>query len=367
MSVIPTPTEAEARLRETLARGSVNLGKTAGIERLMLMLTRSCHLRCSYCFVDKTETGSVMPSAVARRAVDLLMRSERPRIEIQLFGGEPTSEWERLVEVFEYTANHPQRRGRKLELILTSNGVLLDEKKLAVLERYPVVLLFSLDGDALAHRRFRVVYGGDDATWHENDALTYARIERAVAVLKARPLNWFMNAVLPPSAAGELEARYDWAIQHEVPRLQLNYAVGMRWSEEQMNAYLEGLERVLRRNDQRQELMLFNWRSDCEPVVLSDDLIVDTDGSVLHDGAIFLERSFGKLKQTYRRGHLDELEAFDPLRWSLSKLYEVMRDTYPEASEERTILLQNMRFGAAVDLLIQRLSRELRRRPSPGA
>jgi MoaA/NifB/PqqE/SkfB family radical SAM enzyme len=365
--VIPTVAEAEARLNATLARGSVNLGATAGIERLMLMLTRSCHLRCSYCFVSKTESGPAMPLATAHRAIDLLMKSERPRIELQLFGGEPSSEWELLTAVLDYAADHPQRRERKLEMILTTNGVLLDEQRLDVLAGYPLVILLSIDGDAATHRRFRVAYAGADATWRENDAQTYARIAAAVERLKHSKLNWFMNAVLPPSAAGEVEARYDWAIAHEIPRLQLNYAVGMRWTEQQMTAYLTGLERVLLRHDAQEDLVLFNWRSDCEPVVLSDDLIVDVDGTVLHDGAIFLERSFGRLKETYRRGHLDTLDAFDPLRWSLQKLYEVMRDTYPEGSEERTILLQNMRFGAAIDLLIQRVSKQLGRAPSPGA
>ncbi len=333
----------------------------------MFMLTRSCHLRCSYCFVQKTEAGPVMPADIARRAIDLLMKSERPKLELQLFGGEPTSEWERLTDVLDYSTRHPDLRGRRLEIILTSNGILLDSARLAVLAKYPVVILFSVDGDAASHRRFRVVYAGPDASWHEDDAQTYEHIERGIELLGKSNLNWFMNAVLPPSAAAEVEARYDWAVARGIPRLQLNYAVGMRWTEEQMDTYLSGLLQVLRRHHQREELVLFNWRSDCEPVVLSDDLIVDVDGTVLHDGAIFLERSFGRLKETYRRGHLDGLEAFDPLRLSLKTLYEVMRDTYPEGSEERTILLQNMRFGAAVDLLIQRVTRDLGRKPSPGA
>lgn len=365
--MIPTAQEAEARLRATLARGSVNLGARAGTERLMLMLTRSCHLRCSYCFVSKTEGGPVMPAAVAARAIDLLMKSERPRLELQLFGGEPMSEWERLTQVLEHATHHQARRGRKLEIILTTNGVLLDEARIAVLERYPVVILFSLDGDRASHRRFRVVHRGPDAAWHEDDAPTYDRIARSLARLKRAKVGWFMNAVLPPSAATEVEERHAWAIAQGVPRLQLNYAVGMRWTEEQMQQYLVGLRAVLLADHERSALQLFNWMSDCEPVVLSDDLIVDVDGTVLHDGAIFLERSFGRLKETYRRGHLDGLDAFDPLRWSLQTLYEVMRDTYPEGSEERGILLQNMRFGAAVDLLIQRVTQELGRPPSRGA
>ncbi len=136
--------------------------------------------------------------------------------------------------------------------------------------------------------------------------------------------------------------------------------VGMRWSQVQMDAYIHGLLEVLRSHHRDpRDMVLFNWRSDCEPVMLSDDLIVDVDGSVMHDGAIFLERRFGKLKETYQRGHLDSLTAFDPLRWPLSEIYKVMVGAYPEGSEERAIVEDNCRFGAAVDLAIQALGREL--------
>ena len=100
--------------------------------------------------------------------------------------------------------------------------------------------------------------------------------------------------------------------------------------------------------------------------MLSDDLIVDVDGSVMHDGAIFLERAFARLKDTYARGHVDTLEAFDPLRWSLRALYQTMTETYPEGSAERAIIHHNIRFGAAVDLLIQSVARDLGRTLSRG-
>ena len=102
-------------------------------------------------------------------------------------------------------------------------------------------------------------------------------------------------------------------------------------------------------------MVLYNWRSECEPVMLSDDLIVDVDGLVLHDGAIFLERGFPELRDTYRRGPLHTLDDFDSCRWSLAKLCAVMCQTYaPDSSQHQTVL-QNIRMGAAVDWVIQAL------------
>ena len=365
---LPTPAEAKENLRRILARGSVNLGAASGIERLLLMVTRSCQLRCGYCFVDKSESGPSMPLPTAHRAVDLLMRSERPSLEIQLFGGEPTSRWDVVTGVMDYATRHPARAGRELHFVLTTNGVAIDAERVARLADQPVTVLFSLDGDQLAHRRYRPVHRGPDATWNEDDAATWVRIDRTVELLNAHPIRWFANIVLPPAAADEVEARYAWARARGVPALQLNYAVGMLWDAATTRTFLTGLAAVLL-HDHRHPggPRLFNWASDCEPVMLSDDLIVDVDGTVLHDGAVFLERRFPGLREAYRRGHLDSLEAFDPLRWSLATIFEHMVLSAPKGSLERRIILHNAWLGASVDLLIQRLARALGRPLSRGA
>jgi hypothetical protein len=358
--MIPTPEQTERRLAQILARGDVNLGGGAGRERLMLMLTRSCELRCGYCYVEKSETAPSMSIDTAKRAIDLVMSSLRPTLEIQLFGGEPTRRWDVLEKVLDHAYGHPRLAGRRLEVILTTNGIALDDERVKRLERWPVHVLFSLDGDSVVHRRFRNAHLLSDT-----DA--YVAIDRAIDRLRASPVSWFMNAVLPPAAAGDVMARYEWARARGIPRLQLNYAVGMAWTPAQSTKFLTGLEDVLRAHHRDPGAMqLYNWRSDCEPVMLSDDLIVDVDGSVVHDGAIFLERAFGKLKDSYRRGHVDTLEAFDPLRWDLRTLYRVMTETYPEGSAERGIIAHNIRFGASVDLLIQSVARELGRTLSRG-
>ena len=87
--MIPTPEQAQRRLQQILRRGSVNLGQGPGTERLMLMLTRSCELRCGYCLVDKKEDAPELSRLDARRGIDLLMQSGRPRLEPQFLGGEP--------------------------------------------------------------------------------------------------------------------------------------------------------------------------------------------------------------------------------------------------------------------------------------
>lgn len=350
---LPSPSEVQAQLDHILARGDLNLGARADHERLMLMLTRSCELRCGYCFVDKTETGLELSRDLAFRGVDLLMRSQRSKLEVQFFGGEPSRRWDTLTDVLEYATEHPQRGGRRLQFTVTTNGVPLDAERIAHLARYPVTVLFSLDGDAAAHKRFRQAHLlSDEEAWK--------RIAGTVEALRTSPISWFMNVTVSPAGSDQVWDRYVWARAHGVRRLQINYSVGHAWSEGQERRYLLGLQRVLRHHaEDPGDLVLYNWESFCEPTILSDDLIVDTDGSVLHDAAIFLERSLPALKQAYLRGHLDTTEEFDPLRLSLAELDRILRATWDANSRERHIVEQNERMGAAVDLVIAHTRRTL--------
>jgi len=357
--MIPDTQTVDEHLLYILGRGSVNLGSSANTERLMLMMTRSCHLRCSYCFVQKKESDTTLSEALAKKAIDWLMSSQRSHLEVQFFGGEPTAEWNRLCAAIEYATHHPQRGNRQLELILTTNGMGLTQAHTRYLSEAKVRVLFSLDGPEYSHQRFRAPYQGEDASWSLNHEEAWQGIESAIDLLNSHEVQWFMNAVVPPADASGVLERYLWAIQNNIPALQLNYAVGMAWPVAKMNKYLSGMVEAMRHHRKHQpDLVLYNWQSECEPVMLSDDIIVDVDGTVLHDGAIFLERAFPELQKTYFRGHLEDLNDFDATRWSLARLCDVMLQTYPQGSSQRQVILQNIRMGAAVDWVIQRLREE---------
>lgn len=363
----------QKRLEQILERGSVNLGEGAQIDRLMLMLTRSCELRCSYCMVRTTEDGrgtildgtevqtskmrppvGEMSQETMHKAVDFLMKSSRRKLELQFFGGEPTRRWDLISEAMDYAWNHPRRQDRFLEFHLTTNGLGLTAERIAALEQRPVMILFSLDGSAKDHNHYRrpLLVSPEDS---------WSGMEGAIERLKESKLKWFMNATLPPAAADQLEVRYQWARTHEIPELQLNYAMGMWWSLEQEAAYLRGLQRVLRHHaSDPGGMRLYNWRSDAEPVMLSEDLIVDVDGTLYQDGAIFLERSLPELKGSHRRGHLDDgFTDFDTKRWTLRELHDQALSCYAPDSKKWAIIEQNIMLGTAVDFVIHYVRKDL--------
>ena len=232
--MLPSAQQIDGRLAQILRRGSLTAGPSASVARIMVVLTRACELRCSYCLVNVTSTdqqaehsGSADPAwqqglapegdmaaSTLKQAIDRLMTSQLPRLGIQWFGGEPLRCWDTLLQGVHWALDHPLRGGRDIRMLLTTNGILLDSARLVALEGLPITVQLSLDGDAHGSR-FR--HGPSDPP-----STSFDRILAAVDELNDTDLAWFMNATIPPSAAQEVMNRYLRARGAGVPALQLN-------------------------------------------------------------------------------------------------------------------------------------------------
>lgn len=208
----------------------------------------------------------------------------------------------------------------------------------------------SVDGDARGSRfRRGHLLATEDSV---------ERLGRVVPTLRASGVRFFVNATLPPAAAGEVLERYRWARAIGAPALQLNYATGMAWSREQASAYLRGLQEVLAHHHAQPEGMdLLNWNNGADPVPLCADLMVDVDGTILQMGGVFHEKRFPALRRAYRRGDVLGTRGFDGLRIPLGDLWGVTQRALGQADWE--VFADNVRLGAAVDLVVHLTRRRL--------
>ena len=372
---LPERERVVEHVQAMLDRDSQNVGLQGGQDRLLLMLTRSCELRCSYCFVRLTEDGAGqdfdgryvphattgvpptaygdMPLTTAMQSVDWLLRSTRDRLGIQFFGGEPARRWDVLTETLQYLRAHPERRGREVEVLFTTNGLGLTPERLHQIKDADIRIQFSLDGDARGSRFRRGHLLTQEAA--------VAGIESTIDALNSSGVWWFMNATLPPAASGEVLDRYRWALERGVPALQINYVTGMHWTEERERAYLEGLQTMLLHHHANPHgIDLFNWFNEADPVPLCGDIIVDVDGQVYQVGALFHEKRSPELKSTYCVGRVtDSGLPFTNTRLTLSELAERTRQALRNKDKQRQVFFDNVRLGAAVDLVVQQLKDQL--------
>lgn len=115
------------------------------ITSAMLIVTHACNLACRYCFVH--QEPSRMTYDTAKRAAQFLLDNAEGTNDIpsiNFFGGEPLLMWDSIIKPL--TLRLREEVKKPFELSMTSNGILLDDKKIDFMKQHGIGLLFSLDG-----------------------------------------------------------------------------------------------------------------------------------------------------------------------------------------------------------------------------
>ena len=136
------------------------LKKRRGIRHLELMVTHACNLGCRYCYGSDgpedwkgaphlygARTGG-MSLETARKGVDFLFEAAGGQKELSLifFGGEPLLEVGLMEKLLPYVREKEKGRNKKVNLSLSTNGLLLTEKVVRFLVRNRIGCQVSIDG-----------------------------------------------------------------------------------------------------------------------------------------------------------------------------------------------------------------------------
>lgn len=297
---------------------------------VMLMTTYECQLRCAYCNVRRGPRR--MDEATARRGADLLLSSRAGHLILNFFGGEPLLAWELVRKTALYARS--RRGGRPLRINLTTNGLLLDDAKIAFLKSVDGYVHLSLDGGAEGNAS-RLAGTGPGAQ---------KAMEGALRRLAASGLPYHVNAVVTPGRAASFDADLLRLERLGARRIQLGYQVGVLWSREAVAGLLAALDRYAARG----EAELVNRTSDSEPVMLSRETIVDTDGGIYWDGGLFLEAALPEARAALRLGHLDDGRGADSFDGERKTPYERFLEAYAAKSAGRHVILNNIKVGLAL-------------------
>lgn len=96
---------------------------------IMLLVTYSCNLRCSYCYEPKTAFHQ-MSVADAKKYIGTILNTldgNYDEFEVQFMGGEPLMAFEMIRDVSEWLWSHPQKIPLGM-LFAATNGTLLNDE-----------------------------------------------------------------------------------------------------------------------------------------------------------------------------------------------------------------------------------------------
>ncbi|MDR1753922.1 MAG: thioether cross-link-forming SCIFF peptide maturase [Eubacterium sp.] len=121
------------------------------LKALCLHVAHDCNLKCEYCFAGTGDFGgerSVMEPETAKKAIDFLVENSGSRelLEIDFFGGEPLMAWDTVTAAVEYARGLEGKSGKRFSFTITTNGLLLDDKKIEYINNEMTNVVLSMDG-----------------------------------------------------------------------------------------------------------------------------------------------------------------------------------------------------------------------------
>ena len=213
------------------------------VKALCLHIAHDCNLACRYCFAEEGEyhgRRALMSFEVGKKALDFLVANSgnRVNLEVDFFGGEPLMNWDVVKELVHYGRSLEKDHNKKFRFTMTTNGLLLDEEKLAFINQEMGNLVLSLDGRKEIHDRMRPHRGGQGSydeivpkflhaaesrnqmNYYVRGTFTRYNLDFAEDVLHAADLGFQQISVEPVVA----DADEDYAIREEdVPAIEREY------------------------------------------------------------------------------------------------------------------------------------------------
>jgi len=159
---------------------------------MVLQLTRSCDLQCSYCYSRPRPTSGTdrMSSRTAERAVDFLFAHLPPRgvAGVTFFGGEPLLNPTALRAAADRARAQAAESDREVRFSITTNGVSVPPDTTELLADLDARVTVSIDGDRAVHdaqRRTPRGGGSYDAVVANLDSLPGRPVARATLTRQA--------------------------------------------------------------------------------------------------------------------------------------------------------------------------------------
>jgi len=187
------------------------------ISNITLFVTQECNLDCVYCYGLGGQYGSPghMSSATGMKAVDWLVgrSGDVKKLSITFFGGEPLLNFPLIQEIVEYAGEEGRRTGKEFEFGITTNLLLLDEKKLEFIQKHKLKPMVSFDGPREIQEKQRPFKSGRGSSYNAS----IPKIKQILAVMPETPCRATIVGDADPAAVRESLCEIGFTSVHMAP------------------------------------------------------------------------------------------------------------------------------------------------------
>lgn len=163
---------------------------------LTFMSTRSCNLKCRYCFAGEGEYGSredkpkKMSCDMYIKTIENIVKLYPEGIKsISLFGGEPLLNLPEIIDFIPRSKMFFEEKGLDQPYIgLSTNGTIMNSDIAKFIAKNNIAVVISLDGPKLIN---------DSARKNKNDSYSvYDKVYECLEILKAHNINYYLEMTI---------------------------------------------------------------------------------------------------------------------------------------------------------------------------
>lgn len=132
----------------------------APVKAMCLHIAHDCNLRCQYCFASTGDFGEgrkLMTFETGKKAIDFMLENSKDRrnLELDFFGGEPLMNFDVVKQIVLYARSREKEYNKNFRFTITTNGMLLDDKKADFINEQMSNVVLSVDGRKEVNDRMR--------------------------------------------------------------------------------------------------------------------------------------------------------------------------------------------------------------------
>lgn len=133
------------------------------INYFILHITDMCNMKCKYCFENDINRSDALEINDIQDLIRFINSNSNvdKDITIRFFGGEPLLKTEFISEAISLIESLIIKKTVKYNIF--TNGTIVNDKVLELLDKYPIMLFISIDGTEISHNRNRSMANGDSS------------------------------------------------------------------------------------------------------------------------------------------------------------------------------------------------------------
>ena len=204
---------------------------------LTIYLTEKCNFSCSYCYYDKDFNVSLDVGKI-RKGLDLFFRqiNKKREVYVTILGGEPFLEKDLLFDTIDLIRQKSKKNDVKANILLFTNGSILDKEDVERLVKKKVRIYLSMDGIKGSNDCYRKLRDSDNSAF---DLI----IKNLKKLPKKYIKNIYINMVIGPKNCRYFMDNISFLSKMGFRSIDISLMSYSHWPKESLNRLIKQLDR----------------------------------------------------------------------------------------------------------------------------